>query len=222
MREPRTLSSQAEAELDELRRIGVAVTDSDVVLINALCWEIESPENRIALSRGRPVQCGGAWLWPRTIAACQWFEDVGCNIGNGQAALAYCMAHGRAEIETATAREVKAWHKGLKCTTSELVQACGAILAQDETDELPESPEDKRTTLGQLVTTMHLAHGGDVAMWERYVSLGYVLDMLTTAAAQAQAEGTAGGSIIKQRANLALALALDKITKRSKENSANG
>ena len=101
MRDPRKLSNQAEAELDELRRVGVKPTDADVVLINALCWEIESPQNRQTLSRGKPVQVGGAWLWPRTIAACAWFEDVGCSISDGTAALAYCMAHGRDEIETA-------------------------------------------------------------------------------------------------------------------------
>lgn len=218
MREPRQLSSQAEAELDELRRIGVEVTDSDVVLINALCWEIESPSSRIELSRGKPIRCGNVWLWPRTIAACKWFDDVGCHLaGLEQIALAYCMAHGRGDIELAGRAEVKAWGRQLKCTARELIAACGAVLAQDEIDELPKSKTDKDTTIGELVAVMHSAHGGDVAMWERYVSLGYVLDMLTISAAQAQAEGgQSGASVIKQRANLALALALDKITKRGK------
>ena len=222
MRDPRKLSNQAEAEIDELRRIGVKVTDADVVLINALCWEIESPQNRQTLSRGKPVQVGDAWLWPRTIAACAWFEDVGCNISDGTAALAYCMAHGREDIETAQESDVLKWFRQLKCTKDELVSACAFILSQEDSDELPRDKDADSATLGQLVVVMHSVHGGDIAMWERYVSLPYVLDMLETANAQALAGNKDAPNPIKQKANLALAFALDNITKRDTETKANG
>jgi len=219
MREQRGLSDQAIAELAELRRIGVNITDSDIVLINALCWEIESPSNRIELARGRPIQVGGAWLWPRTIAACEWFNTIGCECGN--AALAYAQAHGREEIELAGKKEVKAWRKKLTCTDGELAAACMYIESQGESDELPKDPTEKTPTCGQIVIMMHSLHGGDVDMWERYVSLSYVVDMLTTSAIQAQADSGKSGNILKDRANLALAYAIHEIVKRDKEMKTN-
>ena len=50
----------------------------------------------------------------------------------------------------------------------------------------------------------------------------YVLDMLETANAQAQAGDKNAPNPIKQKANLALAFALDKIMKRDTETKANG
>lgn len=217
MRVPRQLSNQAEAEINELRRIGVNVTDADIVLINALCWEIEKPSHRIELARGRPIQVGGAWLWPRTIAACVWFENIGCNIGDGRDALAYAQAHGRDEdLEKAGREEVKAWRKNLTCTQDELTLATYFIESQGDSDEMPKDTTGDAPSAGQLVVLMHSLHGGDVAMWERYVSLGYVVDMLTTSAMQSSAEGKES-NILKDRANIALAYALHKIQKREKE-----
>lgn len=214
-KQPRQISDQAQAEIDELRRIGVKVSDADVVLINALCWEIESPSVRMELSRGKPIKVGGAWLWPRTISAIQWFQDVGCNIGDGLAALAYCMAHGREDIELSNKKQVTEWYRALKCTRRELEAACSIILEQEEFDELPPSKDSDSASLGVLVQKMQSIHGGDVAMWERYVSFPYVIDMLNLAAAQSQAEaGKSESDIIKSRANLALAYALHKIANR--------
>jgi len=220
MREPRTLSSQAEAEIEILRNKGVVLSDADIVLINALCWEIETPSNRVELARGKPVAVGGVWLWPRTIAAVAWYEDIGCLIGDGQVSLAYSMAHSYdADLERRGWLDVLKWRCCLRCTKAALMQAVACVIEQDEKDEIPAGKKDSSATVSQLAMTMHALHGGEVDMWERRVSMGYVVDMLLTSATQASADGKDATDYMRTRANLALALALDKIVKRSKDQS---
>ena len=108
----------------------------------------------------------------------------------GRDALAYAQAHGRDEdLEKAGREEVKAWRKNLTCTQDELTLATYFIESQGDSDEMPKDTTGDAPSAGQLVVLMHSLHGGDVAMWERYVSLGYVVDMLTTSAMQSSAEG---------------------------------
>jgi hypothetical protein len=66
MKNYRTLSSQAEAEIEALRYKGVTLSDSDIIAINALAWEIETPSKRVSLARGKPCKCGNVFFWPLT------------------------------------------------------------------------------------------------------------------------------------------------------------
>jgi hypothetical protein len=216
MRNTRELSNQAEAEIAQLRADGYAVSDADVVAINAICWEIESPENRQQLARGKPVSVGGVWLWPLTIAAAQWFDEIGCNYRAPEIALAYAMANGRGDIELATEEQVETWGRKLKCTSAELTCAIAAIINQDESADsgTQTKAEDKRTSCGELVALMHLTHGGTPEMWERQVSIGYVFDLLNLAAQQHRADKKS--NVLKDRANYALAKLCHEIQARGK------
>jgi hypothetical protein len=211
---PRELSDLAQAEIEQLRAEGYTLTDADVVRINALCWEIETPSARVSLARGTPVQLGAIWLWPFTCAGAHWFDAHGCNMPDPEAALAYALAHGRTEIETATWGNVRKWRNALPVTRQEMLIATAECLRADAKDELPQSKNaNTHTTAGQLAMMMQALHGGDIDQWERRVSIGYICDLLTTAAAQGAADGRKG-EVIKARANAVLCAAIDEIKQR--------
>ena len=219
-REPRELSSQAEGELAALRLAGVTVTDADIVRINALCWEIESPSHRMALARGCPVEVGGAWLWPMTLAASAWFDEYGCNYKDAEMALAYAMAHGKDDkIEYSGERDIKMFARRLTCRRQPLRLAMSYVIAQDEQDAIPPPKHENHETptQGDLSAMMMATCGGDVAMWERRVSIGYVAEVLSVQAAQESAGEKGDHSPAWKRANLALAYALEAIEKRGKD-----
>jgi len=213
MREPRGLCDLARHKLAALRAAGCAVSDDDVVRLNALAWEIETPSNRRELSRGRPVAAGSYWLWPLTIAGAHWFESVGCALPMPDAALAYAMAHGRDDIATHGWAEVKRWYHGLTCTHAELLLAIAEVEEQDARDPTPDRARGDMT-LGRLVAMMQAQHGGDAETWERYVSLGYVCDLIDTSVQQQSAGG--GGNVWRDRANYVFACACREIERRER------
>ena len=88
------LCDYAANEIAQLRSKGFALSDADVVEINALAHDVLAKGHYSErMARGRPVPCGGAWLWPQTLLASDWYDSIGCEIGDGRAALAYAMAN---------------------------------------------------------------------------------------------------------------------------------
>lgn len=211
------LNDLARSELDALRSSGVNPTDDDIVLINALAADVLAPDTRQALARGRPIECGGVWLWPLTIAASDWFNEVGCNLSNARAALAYAMAHGE-DPELCKARQltVWSWYIRIHARVEQLNLAIDYCLAQESETEIPHRPsEEHGMTAGELSAAMIATVGGDPAMWEHQMSVGFVRAILSTTAAQAKASGVAPSVA---RATMALGMACEKIKQRQAAN----
>ena len=183
----RKLSSQAEAEIEALRLEGVTLSDSDIIAINALCWEIETPSRRVSLARGKPVKCGNVWLWPLTIHSGMWFNEVGSQYDNAETALAYAMAHRDADLYTVEEPQVKAWFKTVRATIEELRVCMAIIIDQSKRDELPVR-KGAGITVAQLAQLMVDNHGGTFDMWERQCSIDYVFDFIDTTNKQDEAE----------------------------------
>ena len=218
MGEPRTLSNQATAELADLRARGIAVTDQDVVLINALCWEIESPTNRAQLARGKPIECGGVWFWPLTVSALHWISETADKMPNSDLACAYAMAYDGDCIEKTTWADVRKWSKKVNATQAQLETVMRALIDEDTrlTTENANTDE-QQATVCKLSLTMHALHGGTPEMWERQVSIGYVFDFVDTLLAQARAGSDKAGDVLKARSNYALACAISEIEKRQEK-----
>lgn len=214
---PRTLSDQASAELDALRTAGYTLTDNDVIVINALCWEIENPSRRISLARGKPVKCGSLWLWPRSIRHCKWFTDVGADMRKAELALAYSMANPSCDPYAITDATINEFERTLDCTLGQLRVAMADILMQGERDEVPSNKCDS-VSIEELAQLMVATHGGTFEMWEAQCSIPYILDFLDTQAKQHQAEGH---DMAKDRANMALAYYIIRL-KRRQRNKVNG
>lgn len=212
------LNDLAQAELASLRAAGVEPTDDDVVRINALAADVTDPDTRRALSRGRPVEVGGAWLWPLTLASADWFQERGDSMPDQTAALAFAMAHGgSALLHRADWQAVKEWRRSLKCRPRELALAVADIIAQEEETEIPTRTTDGTATAGDLSAAMMATAGGSAEMWERQVSIGYVRAVLNTLAAQAKAAGSGGVSPAVARATMALGMACEQIKNRGRE-----
>ncbi len=190
-----TLCDYGAATLEHLRGRGCKLTDADVIEINALASEV-ADKGRFTekLSRGRPVHCGGAWLWPLTLQASDWFDNTGCFMSDGRAALGYAMSHGEDEaLPTVSKREVKKWLRGLRCTMSQLVVAMHEIMEQDDSPDLTRPNDEKKTgggmSAGRLSAVMVARCGGTPEQWERRVSVDYLRTILETLSEQAAAEG---------------------------------
>jgi hypothetical protein len=187
MKNYRTLSSQAEAEIEALRYKGVTLSDSDIIAINALAWEIETPSKRVSLARGKPCKCGNVWFWPLTIHSGTWWDECGCEMKNSEHALAYAMAHRDADLYTVTEEQIESWFKTIRATIQEVRHCLTIIIDQCKRDDLPVK-EDNSITLAQLAQLMVDNHGGTFEMWERQCSIDYVRNFIDTTCKQDEAE----------------------------------
>ena len=199
------LSDVAADHIDALAGEGIVCNPAEVIMINALAWEIESPRHRAALARGVPVFIGSVALWPLTLAAEAWWTACLAEHAGDTAQmmlLAYAMAHAHdqdaldAISPRASGKVATQWAKGLRVRAKELSVAVGEVLAQD--DDLPRlaGPKDKPDSglsAGQIVAILTATAGGPPSVWESEVSIGYIREQLRAISAQQAAEN--GGSL---------------------------
>jgi len=135
MHDTAKLSDLADAEIAMLQAEGITPTPADIVRINALAWNVEEPDTRLALSRGVPVEVGGVVLWPLTLKAYEWHRRV---CGSMKTEWLSCGYSDGDEIETGGAiavARVAVWGVMLKCRMNTLIEAMAQIIQQDETEE---------------------------------------------------------------------------------------
>jgi len=213
------LSDLASAEIEALQAEGIDLSPAEIVSINALGWAVESPESRRLLARGAPVEVAGAFLWPLTLYAQEWYGRVGCNLSGGvrQAyALGYAMSRQYdpgepLAIEGRTAeRTVTRWARGLCCTFGELNVAIAQVLAQEEDYEQPPA-QTGGMSFGDLSAFLAATTGDNPDYWERRCSAGYAYAVLDTIVRQNSAEKRPTIADPRIRAERALGWAIEKI-----------
>lgn len=229
MQDTARLCDGARAEIDGLVGEGYSLTPDEIVHINALAWQVETPETRRQLSRGSPVPVGGVTLWPLTLAASCWYDDVGCTLRPKwlrTIALGYAMAHcyDGADLPasgSAAAVAVLRFFHSLRCRTKELTLAMSEILAQDSEGEQPPDPSEPRG-MGRGELSMHLATATGVSpdFWERRCSQSYVFETCAVIETQNREAGKPSKGDPRIRAIRALGWYVEKI-KRRKNNEAN-
>ena len=219
------LSDHAAARIDEMRAEGIDLTPAEIVRINSLGWAVESPETRLDLARGTPVEVGGVTLWPLTMRAYDWHRRV-CGsmptVWHSRVALAYAMAHGYADgprltrYGVAAVAAISAWGATLRCTTAALVEAMAQVIQQDETEApVPDADEDgTRRGIGDLSADITAITGMAPEAVEANMSMHHAI-RIAELTLQRQAE--AGGEKARMRsrsyamANKAMALYLMEI-----------
>lgn len=213
------LSDLAAAEIESLRANGITLEPAEIVELNALGWAVESPETRRLLARGVPVAVGGAYLWPLSLYAQEWYQRVGCQLAGEIRqvyALAYAMAHGRDSGDPlafegrAAAAAVTRWARRLRCTYRELMVAVSQVLAQDEEPEQPPS-ETGGMAIGDFSAFLAASCGGDPDFWERRCAAGYAFAVLDAMVRQNSAENRPTMADPRIKAERALGWAIEKI-----------
>jgi Sec-independent protein translocase protein TatA len=221
----RNLSQLAETEIDALEADGIRLAARQVIRIAWLASLVETPQTRIELARGRPVPVGGVTLWPLTLAGGEWFRrHVDRYRGETMQALvlAYAMAHGRDELpeeHRAVDRALQQFRRAIRCRRAELHEAIRQVTEQDDREDTGET--GPRVTAGEISATLTAMTGAPAAVWEQQCSIGYVLAVLDTLAAQNAAEGKSTKHDPRIRAERALGLYVKRIRDRSKA-STNG
>ena len=226
------LNDLAATEIEGLRREGVVLSDADVVRLNALGWDVQTPALRRSLSRGVPVEVGGVFLWPLTLHAADWIDRVGKHLEASfmdrirhpvtapnlcAFTLAYAMAHcyaGGDELEAEGRRAVKAvlsWAATLRCRAVAVVETMEQVAEQDIKPSLPPGADGKEMTIGDFSALLASTNGATPELWERRCSHAYASALMATVAAQNAAEGDALAEDPTIRAERALGWAAEQI-----------
>lgn len=199
------LSDLAADRIDALLAEGVNPTPAEVVMLNALAWEIESPRHRATLARGVPSFAGRVALWPLTLAAEAWWSEAvksAKSSAEQMMLLGYAMAHARQQDALdgtphyEAVKRAEKWCKALRVRANELSVAIDEVLAQDEDVPHIKGPKDKERyglTPAQLVAILAAATGIKPDVWEREVAVSYLREQLRAVAAQQAADN--GGSL---------------------------
>jgi hypothetical protein len=224
MRDLERLSTHAEAEIAALTAEGIALTPEEIVRINALAWAVETPGERMALSRGVPVFVAGVALWPLTMAAHDWISRVGARMPTVRLrhlATAYAMAHAYAtgpELDcdgAAAVNAVSTWAAKLRCRPATIDVAAAEVLRQDEEDRPPPDEDAHGMGLGDLSAWLSSATGLPAAEFERRMSFNHALRVFHYCLMrQDQAEGRKSANTARIDAERAMGLYLIDVRRR--------
>lgn len=215
-----TLNELARVELESLSNQGIQPTFDEVIEINALAWAVQQPSHTRLLSRGRPVPCGGKWLWPLTLNAIDWLEYNGFNATISSPAVGYAMCYSRSEGDELnyTGREaeekVKKWYNSLVATKDEFINALEQVDAQDVFYDLPPDFDNKPMTLGDFSALLSVNCGQGAEFWERRCSVAYARACLATVICQNRADDKPCDQDPRLEAERALGFAIEKIRAR--------
>ena len=210
-----TIPDVARGVIDDLIADGCMPNADEVVNMSALGHLGEEPEQRALTARGRPVSVGGVVLWPLTIAAGAWMEQIAKDYRNRRAVLAYAMAHGRdARLDEVQEHVVNKWYRSIKATPGEIDVALAEIILQDEQPEQPKSDDERHASAASLSAIMCATVGGTPEQWERMCSIGYCHDVLAVAVAQNAVDGRKNASDPRIQAQIAMYWAAEKVRRR--------
>ncbi len=183
------LTDLAEAQIEKLKGDGIEVTPQEVLDIQALSLEaIGDFEDSIRLT-GTPVVIGGIVLYPLTIGASIWREDVEALLDDDDYnsrlfVLAYCMANGRKQDAfeahgKAALKDVYKWARQLRCNTADLLQAVNDVLGDAPRVTFSNGDDEEKQESAAYLAQMAMAiFGGNPAVWEYQLSISAVADIL--------------------------------------------
>jgi hypothetical protein len=94
------LADLARAEIKDLEDSGIDLTPDEIVWLNELATEVESPAGRVDLAAaGEPVRVGKRVMWPFTIASAEWWARMAgtafTTSDGARNALAFALCNGR-------------------------------------------------------------------------------------------------------------------------------
>lgn len=235
------ISPLAEAEIAELEKSGIHPTPDEIVWLDRLARQVETPTGPSYTARGIPVRVAltQVWLWPFTLAGKFWWREQRLAL-EGLAdsdfdtyLLAYALAHGRIcghfdkLIEPRSIMHaVYDWVGTIAATDAELTHAINLILLQSH--EIEGDPRDEEVSEKDMARLQdHLAqlqlHAGQSAdYWAHEVCSDYAQHVIDVLAAQFASDDKPDINAPELRAQRALGAALADIKRSRKEAQDNG
>ena len=229
------LHELASAEVEDLRAEGIEPTIEEIILLNDLARQVDDPDGVSSVAAGLPARAGSVVLWPLTIAGDvffdRWVDRIDSDDRFSVYFLAFVLAHGRTAgafdllTDYSSVRSaVLEWGERIDATFEELTVATDRVTRNDKRNsaavdaiklELAEIDAKRFGTAGEswtpLVAWLCATCGGPPEIWERAVSVAYVLDQLRVVIAQQNAEGAQDQNDPILRATREVGLAVLKI-----------
>lgn len=186
------LTDLADAQISKLKADGIEVTPQEVLDIQALSLEAIGDFEDGTRINGRPVIVGGCALWPLTIAASIWRDEVENLLDDEDYnsrlfVLAYAMAnaHSKEALEAhgkQALRQVRHWAKGLTCATADLLSAVNDVLGDAPrvtfSNGGEESDRDEAAAPSYLAEMAMAIFGTSPDIWLYQLSIEAVADIL--------------------------------------------
>ena len=185
------LTDLAESQIEKLKADGLEVTPQEVLDIQSLSLEAIGEFEDGTRINGRPVIVGNVALWPLTIAASIWREEVeelldDADYNSRLFVLAYCMANGHSKeaLQThgkAALKQVYHWAKHLTCSTADLLNAVNEVLGDKPRvtfDDGEETDKDHAAGPSYLAETALAIFGTNPEIWLYQLSIEAVADIL--------------------------------------------
>jgi hypothetical protein len=164
----RQLPDIAAVEIAKLRKLGVALTDDDVVWLATLGYRVENPTGQTAEAAGCSEglrMSNGVILRPLTVRASRWLDRYAhvFPLQNEIYAVGYAMAHDTSAANSASAAvdAVGAWADNLNVPAEELTRAVSRLLHSD----LPDDPEHKPVDENKIIALLVAATGLPAEHW---------------------------------------------------------
>ncbi len=184
------LTDLAESQIEKLKASGIEVTPQNVLDIQALSLEAIGDFEDGTRLNGCPVIIGGITLWPLTIAASMWRDEVEAMLAETDYnarlfVLAYAMANGRDKDAMQShgkqaLRDVYKWARKLTCKTADLLQAVNDVLGDKPrvTFEESETDKDAQAAPSYLAETAMAIYGTDPDIWLYQLSIDAVAEIV--------------------------------------------
>jgi len=192
------LTDLARKEIDALVADGITPDPQEVLDIQRLSLDCVKPDAALgSLARGRPVLLGSETVWPATIAAATFFEEVGPLASDERErffALVYACRFGRDatriyERGKDALRNVRAWRRRLRCTNAEVVEAFERLTADVGPDVGDFDEQAWRDFVADLSLRASALCGGKPEEWETQCSIPAVARIVDLAYERKRATG---------------------------------
>ena len=192
------LTDLARKEIEALVADGMAPDPQEVLDIQRLSLDCEKPDPQLgSLARGRPVVVGSETVWPATIAAAAFFDEVAPLARDDVERfflLVYACRFGRDasriyERGDDALRNARAWRRRLRCTPAEAVEAVEKLTVDSIPDTGECDTEAWRDYVADLALRASALCGGRPEEWETQCSIPAVARVVDIAFSQKLATG---------------------------------
>ncbi|MDD5596923.1 MAG: hypothetical protein PHV82_03195 [Victivallaceae bacterium] len=211
----------AAVEIARLRKLGIKLSDDDVVWLSCLGYQVENPNGQTLEASGiidGILLSDGTYLRPLTIRASRWLSRYGpyLYLIDDTCVVAYAMAvSGALSLDRNVLDvfdDVSDWVNTRNITQGELERAVARLLASDTPHKTGEKKTDISEIIGFLVGATGLpAEYWDKSSWDHLdcVNSGVLRYASILAGTAKQQESAASRAALKN-----FALAIQEITKR--------